>query len=165
LKAFDAFQVLCAVRRGIWGTENLNCHIEAWLFPDNQQNLWYEGRPVMISRNDYNQDLMNGDIGIALTDFQGKLRVVFPNTAPQASADIRWLSPQRLPDADTAFAITVHKAQGSEFNHVALVLPEYRNAVISRELIYTGITRAKEKFTLVESDIDVFDQAVSEVRK
>lgn len=165
LKAFDAFQVLCAVRRGVWGTENLNCHIEAWLFPDNHQNLWYEGRPVMISRNDYNQDLMNGDIGIALTDFYGKLRVVFPNTDPRVSADIRWLSPQRLPDADTAFAITVHKAQGSEFNHVALVLPEYRNAVISRELIYTGITRAKQKFTLVESNMDVFDQAVSEVRK
>jgi exodeoxyribonuclease V alpha subunit len=160
LAAFDAFQVLCALRRGRWGVEDMNRRIEAWLFPQRSSELWYEGRPVMITRNDYNLGLMNGDIGIALHDHTGKLRVAFPTGDPLAEAKIRWLSPLRLPEAETAFSITVHKSQGSEFNHVVLVLPETRSPVLTRELIYTGITRAKENFTLLESREGVFDQAV-----
>ncbi|MBL1263296.1 exodeoxyribonuclease V subunit alpha [Candidatus Methylomicrobium oryzae] len=160
LSAFDAFQVLCALRRGRWGVEEMNRRIEDWLFPKQAPGLWYEGRPVMITRNDYNLGLMNGDIGIALYDPTGKLRVAFPTDDPLAAAKIRWLSPLRLPDAETAFAITVHKSQGSEFNHVVLALPEAQSPVLTRELIYTGITRAKENFTLLESREGVFDQAV-----
>ena len=114
----------------------------------------------MVTRNDYTLGLMNGDIGIALKDSAGKLRVAFPNDDPLADIKIRWISPMRLPDVVTAFAITVHKSQGSEFSHVVLVLPENRSPVITRELIYTGITRAKENFTLLESSGDVFNQAV-----
>lgn len=160
LVAFDTFQVLCALRRGIWGIEEVNQRIEDWLFSQQKTSLWYEGRPVMITRNDYTLGLMNGDIGIALKDSTGKLRVVFPNDDPLADIKIRWISPMRLPDVETAFAITVHKSQGSEFSHVALVLPENRSPVITRELIYTGITRAKENFTLLESSKDVFNQAI-----
>ncbi|NOT10555.1 MAG: exodeoxyribonuclease V subunit alpha [Methylococcaceae bacterium] len=160
LNAFDAFQVLCAVRRGDWGAEGLNQQIENCLFPKQSQSLWYEGRPVMITRNDYNLGLMNGDIGIALKESGGKLRVAFPNDDPLAEGKIRWISPMRLPDVETAFAITVHKSQGSEFNHVALVLPENKSPVITRELIYTGITRAKQNFTLLESSPGVFKQAI-----
>jgi len=160
LVAFDTFQVLCALRRGIWGIEEINQRIEDWLFPKQIPCPWYEGRPVMVTRNDYNLGLMNGDIGIALKDSTGKLRVAFPNDDPLADIKIRWISPMRLPDVVTAFAITVHKSQGSEFSHVALVLPENRSPVITRELIYTGITRAKENFTLLESSGDVFNQAV-----
>lgn len=165
LAAFDAFQVLSALRRGPWGVEGLNQRIEEWLFARSKQALWYEGRPVMITRNDYNLGLMNGDIGIALRDSSGKLKVAFPNTDPLAALKIRWVSPMRLPDVETAFAITVHKSQGSEFNHVALVLPENISPVITRELIYTGITRAKESFTLLESSDGVFSKAILTCRK
>jgi exodeoxyribonuclease V alpha subunit len=160
LTAFDSFQILCALRQGYWGIDGLNQRIESWLFPALKPSLWYEGRPVMITRNDYTLGLMNGDIGITLTTDSGKLSVAFPSEDPLADAKIRWVSPLRLPDVVTAFAITVHKSQGSEFHHVALVLPEYRNPVITRELIYTSITRAKTNFTLLESQPDVFNQAV-----
>ncbi|MGR8951709.1 MAG: exodeoxyribonuclease V subunit alpha [Gammaproteobacteria bacterium] len=165
LRAFDAFQVLSALRRGRWGVEELNQRIAAWLFPKEPPGHWHEGRPVMITRNDYNLGLMNGDIGIALKDHSGKLRVAFPANDPLAETRIRWLSPMRLSDVETAFAITVHKSQGSEFNHVVLALPESKSPVLTRELIYTGITRAKDNFTLLESREGVFDQAVKARRK
>ncbi|MDD2800843.1 MAG: exodeoxyribonuclease V subunit alpha [Methylococcales bacterium] len=160
LDAFDTFQVLCALRRGPWGVEGLNQRIEHWLFADQLPALWYEGRPVMITRNDYNLGLMNGDVGITLKDSTGKLRVAFPSEDSGDTVNIRWVSPMRLPDVETAFAITVHKSQGSEFNHVALVLPETKTPVLTRELIYTGITRAKDNFTLLESRADIFNQAI-----
>ena len=160
LEAFDTFQVLCALRQGPWGVEGLNQRIEQWLFPDQKPMLWYEGRPVMITRNDYNLGLMNGDVGITLKDSTGKLRVAFPSDESGDDVKIRWLSPMRLPDVETAFAMTVHKSQGSEFNHVAMVLPETRSQVLTRELVYTGITRAKENFTLLESHATIFNQAV-----
>ncbi|MCK9605915.1 MAG: exodeoxyribonuclease V subunit alpha [Methylomonas sp.] len=159
LQAFEHFRVLCALRRGPWGVEGLNQRIEQWLFPGIKSGLWYPGRPVMISRNDYNLGLMNGDIGIALADAENKLRVVFPDSE-NSGGKIRWVSPMRLPDVETAFAMTVHKSQGSEFQHVALVLPETRGPGLTRELVYTGITRAKAQFTLLESRPDVFNQAI-----
>jgi exodeoxyribonuclease V alpha subunit len=160
LDAFDTFKVICALRRGVWGVEGLNQRIEQWLLPKQKPTLWYEGRPVMITRNDYSLGLMNGDVGITLKDKTGKLRVAFPSEASLDELKILWISPMRLPDVETAFAITVHKSQGSEFNHVALILPETRSSVVSRELVYTAITRAKENFTLLESNADVFKQAV-----
>ncbi len=160
LEAFDTFQVLCALRQGPWGVAGLNQRIEQWLFPNQKPTLWYEGRPVMITRNDYNLGLMNGDIGITLKDSNDKLRVAFPSNESGDEVKIRWISPMRLPDVETAFAMTVHKSQGSEFNHVAMVLPETRSQVLTRELVYTGITRAKENFTLLESQKNVFNLAV-----
>ena len=160
LQAFDRFQVLCALRRGDWGIEGLNERIEQWLFPDKKTGLWYEGRPVMVTRNDYNLGLMNGDIGITLKDTSGNLRVAFPADEDGSQNKIRWISPMRLPDVETAFAMTVHKSQGSEFDHVALLLPPIRSPVLTRELIYTAITRAKTSFTLLESRSGVFEQAI-----
>jgi exodeoxyribonuclease V alpha subunit len=161
LLAFDRFQVLSALRGGDWGVEGLNQRIEHWLFPDKKPGVWYAGRPVMITRNDYNLGLMNGDIGMTLTDPDHKLRVAFPGEA----GNIRWVSPLRLPDVETAFAMTVHKSQGSEFQHVALVLPEVRSPVLTRELIYTGITRAREYFSLLETRPTVLAQAIENRRK
>ncbi len=156
LTAFDRFRVLSALRQGGWGVEGLNQAIERWLLADTRPAVWYSGRPVMVSRNDYGLGLMNGDIGIALKDHQNRLRVAFAG----AQGAIRWVSPLRLADVETAYAMTVHKSQGSEFDHVLLVLPETGNRVLSRELIYTGITRAKTQFTLLETAAGVFAAAL-----
>ncbi len=160
LKAFDTFQVLCALRKGQWGVEGLNERIQQWLLKDTKADLWYEARPVMITNNDYTLDLMNGDIGIALKDHTDKLRVVFPANDKEHVDGLHWVSPLRLPHVETAYAMTVHKSQGSEFNHVALVLPDTMSRVLTRELIYTGITRAKENFSLIETKAGIFTEAL-----
>jgi exodeoxyribonuclease V alpha subunit len=156
LNAFDTFRVLSPLRRGVWGVEGLNQRIEQWLDQQSKSQAWYEGRPVMVTSNDYGLGLMNGDIGIALKDQNNKLRVAFPAGDKQ----IHWVSPLRLPNVETAYAMTVHKSQGSEFSHVVLVLPDQISQVLTRELIYTGITRAKLDFTLLESQAGVLGQAV-----
>ncbi|WP_223459905.1 MULTISPECIES: exodeoxyribonuclease V subunit alpha [unclassified Pseudomonas] len=169
LQAFDAFQLLCAVRKGPWGVEGLNQRVteallRARLIDSDQQ--WYEGRPVLMTRNDYGLGLMNGDIGIALKlpeqegHGAGKqvLRVAFPRNDGQGG--VRFVLPSRLNDVETVYAMTVHKSQGSEFAHTALILPDALNPVLTKELIYTGITRAKDWFSLIESRAGVFEEAV-----
>jgi exodeoxyribonuclease V alpha subunit len=89
----------------------------------------------MVTRNDYNLNLMNGDIGITLKNKDGKLQVAFIDTNPQSDATIRWVSPLRLSQVETAFAMTVHKSQGSEFSHVVLALPDIANLVLTPKLI------------------------------
>ncbi|WP_323001136.1 exodeoxyribonuclease V subunit alpha [Denitromonas sp.] len=155
LDAHAAFQLLCALRRGPWGVAGLNPRIatalhEAGLIAATEG--WYAGRPVLVTRNDYGLGLMNGDIGIALevpdTTAQGwTLRVAFP--AGERGAGIKWVLPSRLQAVETVFALTVHKSQGSEFEHVALALPETPTPILTRELLYTGITRARAHFTLL----------------
>ena len=145
LDAFDQFQVLVALRSGPVGVEETNRRIErllnrAGLLSDTSQ-LWYPGRAIMITRNDYDVGLYNGDIGIMLRH-EGQERVVFRD----AEGGLRFLSPGRLPNHETAFAMTVHKSQGSEFSAVMLLLPDKWQQVITRELVYTAITRAKKQF-------------------
>lgn len=146
LQAFGRFQVLCALRRGPSGVEGLNEAITQQLTKDGHidgRKQWYVGRPVMVTRNDPQLGLYNGDIGIALPDPQseGRLRVFFP--APE-DGQVRAVMPGRLNDIETVFAMTVHKSQGSEFGRVLLVLPGQPNPIMTRELLYTGITRAKQ---------------------
>ncbi|MBH9554293.1 exodeoxyribonuclease V subunit alpha [Inhella gelatinilytica] len=146
LQAFDRFRVLCALREGPWGVSGWNARIEAALAEQGLRvgREAYPGRPVMVTRNDPQLGVFNGDIGLTLKTPDGQLRVVFADCGR-----LRSVAASRLADAQTAFALTVHKAQGSEFEHVALVLPERDNPVLSRELLYTGITRARKAFTLV----------------
>ncbi|AZD06194.1 Exodeoxyribonuclease V alpha chain [Pseudomonas chlororaphis] len=169
LLAFDQFQLLCAVRKGPWGVEGLNQRITAALFKARlieSDQQWYEGRPVLMTRNDYGLGLMNGDIGIALKlpehegtqDGRLVLRVAFPRNDGQGG--VRFVLPSRLNDVETVYAMTVHKSQGSEFAHTALILPEALNPVLTKELIYTGITRAKDWFSLIEPRAGVFEEAV-----
>jgi len=152
LNAFSEFCVLCAVREGPLGVIQLNRHIEGALGLGD--SAWYVGRPVMVTRNDYALNLMNGDIGLCLPDANGVLRVVFatsvdPSEAPKAPlSPVRWVLPSRLESVETVFAMTVHKSQGSEFKHVLLTLPAQESPVLTRELVYTGLTRARERLTL-----------------
>ncbi len=146
-RRFDAFRCLCALREGEYGVNGLNQRIEQQLI---RRGLiprgsipWYAGRPVMITRNDYNLKLFNGDIGLLLPDEDDpeRLKAWFPT----GDAGFRAFTPARLPAHETAFAITVHKSQGSEFDHILLVLPPADAPVISRELLYTALTRAREQ--------------------
>jgi exodeoxyribonuclease V alpha subunit len=166
LNAFDGFQLLCAVRKGAWGVEALNERIALALQQRGlieQAHGWYEGRPVLVTRNDYALGLMNGDIGIALRfpepAAQGHvLRVVF--ACGDGTGRPRSILPSRLESVESVFAMTVHKAQGSEFMHCALVLPDVSSPVLTRELLYTGITRARACFSLIESRAGIFETAI-----
>lgn len=169
LSAFDAFQLLCAVRKGPWGVEGLNQRVTAALLKArliDSDHQWYEGRPVLMTRNDYGLGLMNGDIGIALKlpERDGPeagrqvLRVAFPRNDGQGG--VRFVLPSRLNDVETVYAMTVHKSQGSEFSHTALILPDALNPVLTKELVYTAITRAKQWFSLIEPRPGIFEEAV-----
>lgn len=145
LEIFDTHRVLCALRAGVRGAGHINTEITRRF----QRRLgveavrgspWFFGRPVMVTGNDYRLRLFNGDIGIALPDPRAGSRVWFPD--PEAG--VRGLPAVRLPEHETAFASTVHKAQGSEFNHASVILPSDPSPVLSRELVYTAVTRARK---------------------
>lgn len=161
LQSFESFRVLCAVREGEWGVAGLNQAIEQQLEAEGcirRRSEWYVGRPVMVTRNDYGTGVFNGDIGIALPDplRADALRVYF--LEGQA---VHSVLATRLRDVETAYAMTVHKSQGSEFRHTVMVLPRESSPVVTRELVYTGITRAREHFTLVSPVPAVFEEALA----
>jgi exodeoxyribonuclease V alpha subunit len=161
LAAFESFRILCAVREGEWGVSGLNDAIAARLEAAGllrRRGEWYVGRPVMVTRNDYATGVFNGDIGLTLPDplRPGSLRVYFSE-----GPHIRSVLATRLRNVETAFAMTVHKSQGSEFAHTVMVLPSSASAVLARELVYTGITRARTHFTLATPVAGVLDEAVA----
>jgi exodeoxyribonuclease V alpha subunit len=161
LHSLTRFCVLCAVREGPLGVTQLNAHLERALGLGQGAQPWYIGRPVMVTRNDYTLGLMNGDIGVCLPDPNGVVRVAFvasANDARQTGA-VRWVAPSRLDAVDTVLAMTVHKSQGSEFEHVLLVLPALDAPVLSRELVYTGLTRARHRLTVWAPNTQVLWQA------
>jgi exodeoxyribonuclease V alpha subunit len=146
LARFDDFRLLCALREGPYGVVAVTKLIEEILAENRLIDLhsrWYKGRPVIVTTNDYNMKLFNGDVGIVFpgSDHSDTLRVCFP--APDGG--IRTVSPLRLPVHETVYAMTVHKSQGSEFDRVLLLLPYHDSELLSRELLYTGITRAKNE--------------------
>ncbi|MBC7962406.1 MAG: exodeoxyribonuclease V subunit alpha [Steroidobacteraceae bacterium] len=161
LERFDSFRILCALRQGPYGVAGLNALVEEILAEKGligRHNRWYVGRPVMVTVNDYQLKLFNGDIGIVLPDPEngGNPRVWFP----ALEGGLRSVSPVRLPTHETVYAMTVHKSQGSEFDRLLLLLPDRDSEALSRELIYTGITRAKKEVE-IWGDQAVFIEAVS----
>lgn len=162
LKAFETFRILCAVRDGEWGVSGLNEAIEKRLQAAGllrRSGEWYVGRPVMVTRNDYGTGVFNGDIGLTLADpaRPGALRVYFSE-----GDTVRSVLATRLRNVETAFAMTVHKSQGSEFRHTVLVLPKDGGGMLARELIYTGITRARDYFTLLTPNGQVLLDAIAQ---
>lgn len=161
-RAFHAFQILCATRRDSRGVKQVNAavtrHLAAAGFycPGEEWGArWYAGRPVMVTANDYSLDLFNGDIGICLPGREGEgERVWF-----ESGEGFKVFLLNRLPSHETVFAMTIHKSQGSEYDTVAVVLPDAENRILSRELVYTGITRAR-KGVIVVAEKESFKRAV-----
>lgn len=157
LQTYTNFQLLTPLREGTFGVAGLNQQIERWLTFMPKTTLWYEGRPVIVSQNDYSLNLRNGDIGMVLKwPRDDRERVVFIDS----DGRLRWILPSRLRQVNTVFAMTVHKSQGSEFAHTVMVMPSVDNPVLCRELVYTGITRAAKQLTLVVPRWDILEQAV-----
>lgn len=160
-RLFERFRVLCALRKGPYGVNAINRMTEEILKKAGliePEKTWYAGRPVLITRNDYSLGLFNGDMGIAFEDRDSgnDLRVFFQT----ADGGQRRLHPARLPEHETVYATTIHKSQGSEFDHVLFILPDRDSQVLTRELIYTAITRAR-KGVEVWGNAEVFSSAVS----
>ena len=159
LNALEGIRVLACIKESDFGVVKLNAEIERILDHENLINMdgiFYENRPVMILKNDYSLKLFNGDIGIVRNDDEGNRRVYFP-AADQG--EVRSFPPSLLPVHETVYAMTIHKSQGSEFHTVVIVLPSKDTPVLTRELLYTGITRAKGQVEIFGTD-DIFTGAV-----
>ncbi|MFZ5724424.1 MAG: exodeoxyribonuclease V subunit alpha [Pseudomonadota bacterium] len=158
---FDRFRILCALREGPAGVRTVNAGIEQALADagliasDATAATFYRGRPLLVTENDYGIALFNGDVGLVWPDDDGVLRACFV----AADGSVRRLPLARLPAHETCYAMTVHKSQGSEFDHVALVLPGTDSPVLGRELVYTGVTRAKSSVT-IQASREVLTMAV-----
>jgi exodeoxyribonuclease V alpha subunit len=146
LKLITGFKVLCALRQGPYGVESINRIVETILKKEgyiNPSGRWYQFRPVMVTRNDYTMNLFNGDVGIAWQEAASNYghRVFFP----ALEGVLRAVLPVKLPAHETVYAMTVHKSQGSEFDRVLIILPDRESPVLTRELLYTAISRARKR--------------------
>ena len=146
LEALSKFRILCAVREGFCGVQQINRLVEEILtekmpsFAPRIRAGIYPGKPVMVSANNYTLKLYNGDTGVFWSTLSGASLVHFPDEA----TNLRAIARERLPEHETAYAMTVHKSQGSEYDHVLLVLPDKENPMLTRELVYTALTRARK---------------------
>jgi exodeoxyribonuclease V alpha subunit len=161
-QAFMRFQVLCANRQGPNSVMDINYQVEQRLAQQNLiqlSGLWYSGRPVLITQNNPTLHLYNGDIGICLPDPEqpGKLKVFFQSP----NGMVKTYLPARITHCETVFAMTIHKSQGSEFEEVLVILPEVMNPILTKELLYTAITRAKKTVRL-KARADIFTATINQ---
>ena len=149
METFNQFRVLTAGHNGEWGDHYINNYLTQWHLAELKlplgQNTWFHGRPVMVLQNNYELGLFNGDIGFCLQtgDERSRLKVFFENKKQGIAVNL--LNEEVIA---TAYAMTIHKSQGSEFDHVAITFDNSHARLLSKELIYTAVTRAKEKVTI-----------------
>ena len=150
LAALGAFRLLCAHRRGPYGVAAWGPQIEGWLTADvggfSADDRWYPGRPLLVTENDYGLRLYNGDTGVVVAG-DGRVTAAF-----ERRAEVMHVAPSRLESVDTVHAMTIHKAQGSQFGTAAVLLPDRASRLLTRELLYTAITRAREELILVGTE-------------
>jgi exodeoxyribonuclease V alpha subunit len=152
LDVLGQLRLLCAHRAGPAGASTWNTHVEQWLADGSgsSEGGWYVGRPVIVTQNDYSLGLFNGDTGVVIARPDGGLTVAF-----RRGAEIVTISPSRLAAVETAFAMTAHRAQGSEFDEVVVLLPPASSRILTRELLYTAVTRARRSVVLVGTEESV----------
>jgi exodeoxyribonuclease V alpha subunit len=146
IDALGAFRVLCAHRRGAYGVSVWTARIEGWLAGELERGRWYPGRPLLVTENDYGLRLYNGDTGVIVTA-GGRTSAAF-----ERRGDVVLFPPARLAAVDTVYAMTVHKSQGSQFGTAAVLLPAASSQVLTRELLYTAVTRAQTRLILAGTE-------------
>lgn len=155
----ESLQVVCAHKRGKLGVSGWNASIDRKL-GGRARGQWYVGRPIMVLVNDYVNDLSNGDIGVICSDATGDVFAAF-----QGNEGIRRIAVSKLPPVETVHALTIHKSQGSEYGHTIVVLPTVASRIVTRELVYTGITRAKPDLTIVATEEVLHEAARTPIRR
>ncbi len=164
LERVDALRVLCAVREGPLGVRAVGELVEEWMAAAHDDldttDEWYVGRPVLVTRNDHDLGVMNGDVGVTL-ERDGRRVVAFLG----ADDEVREVAAIRVADCETVWAMTIHKSQGSQFDHAVMVLQDRESRITTRELLYTGTTRASRRVTVVASEERLREAAVRPVRR
>ncbi len=162
---FNKFRVICVHRSGLYGSEVINNIIEQLVMPQTKRNrqLFYQGKPIIINENNYAMDLFNGDTGIVWPDEKGNLKAFFPS-ADVNKKEFRSFDLNLLPAFNSAYAITVHKAQGSGFQQILIITPSEMSPLMTREMIYTALSRA-EKRAVLWTNPKVLSEALQSVSK
>jgi exodeoxyribonuclease V alpha subunit len=157
---FERFRVLCAINEGPLGSVAINQAIEAqlqkqgWIRPKGE---WYSGRAIMLTRNQHDLGLSNGDVGLVVADpSSNAYRAYF-----LAGSGFQGVSINRLLSVQTAYAMSIHKSQGSEYEHALVVLQDHAEKSLTRELLYTGVTRAKRFLSVFQARSGLIEQSVS----
>ena len=165
LKSFNELRILCAIRESENGLYAINRRVEKYLSDKNlidTRTEFYNNRPIMVTRNNYALDLLNGEVGIIRPDKNGTLKAWFEDK----DGEIKSVSPGLISKVETVFVMTIHKSQGSEFNNVLVILPQQEDiAIITRELLYTAVTRAKKQVIVQSSETVLLKSAEAQVKR
>ena len=158
VEALDSHRVLCAHREGYWGVRGWSRRVAEWLGHDADRPGWFAGQPILVTANDRQTRTFNGDTGVIIRDPHSgdpdDLRVAF-----RRGGEVRLLRPTQLAEISTVYAMTIHRSQGSQFDRVTVVLPPSGSELLTRELLYTAITRARTAVRVVAAP-DVVRAAV-----